>query len=215
MKYRCKVCGYVYDEDVEKVPFSSLPDSWKCPLCGADKSLFELEGQPQPVKQPVKVEKKLKKSASVDDDVKMNSAELSVLLSNLARGCEKQYKTREMELFMKLSQYFQDKTQPIDNAKVEAIAAALLKESGELFPQARQAATEVKDRGALRAITWGEKVTTILNSLVNRYLKEGNNLVKGKHIYVCTICGFIYIGDKVPDLCPVCKVQSFKFEEVI
>ena len=40
MKYKCKICGYIYDDDKEKVPFDQLPDTWKCPLCGARKSDF-------------------------------------------------------------------------------------------------------------------------------------------------------------------------------
>jgi len=50
-KYVCSVCGYVYDPangDPENgvVPgtkFEDLPDSWVCPICGADKSKFEKE----------------------------------------------------------------------------------------------------------------------------------------------------------------------------
>ena len=30
--------------------------------------------------------------------------------------------------------------------------------------------------------------------------------------FICTVCGYIYEGEKVPDLCPVCKVGSEKFE---
>ena len=39
-KYKCSVCGYVYDEDKEQVKFEDLPEDWKCPLCGVPKSLF-------------------------------------------------------------------------------------------------------------------------------------------------------------------------------
>ena len=39
-KYRCTICGYIYDDEKEKVKFEDLPDDWKCPLCGAPKSLF-------------------------------------------------------------------------------------------------------------------------------------------------------------------------------
>ena len=34
MKYKCTVCGYVYDEEKEGVKFADLPDYWTCPLCG-------------------------------------------------------------------------------------------------------------------------------------------------------------------------------------
>ncbi len=39
-KWVCTVCGYVYDGDV---PFEELPEDWVCPLCGVDKSFFELQ----------------------------------------------------------------------------------------------------------------------------------------------------------------------------
>ncbi len=38
--YKCVICGHIYDENTEKVKFSDLPDSWKCPTCGADKEDF-------------------------------------------------------------------------------------------------------------------------------------------------------------------------------
>ncbi|MBW1807551.1 MAG: rubredoxin [Deltaproteobacteria bacterium] len=51
-KYTCSVCGYVYDPakgDPDngvppKTDFKDLPENWVCPLCGADKSLFEKGG---------------------------------------------------------------------------------------------------------------------------------------------------------------------------
>ena len=41
MVYTCTMCGYEYDEKVEKVPFEELPDDWRCPVCKAPKSAFE------------------------------------------------------------------------------------------------------------------------------------------------------------------------------
>ena len=38
--YKCKVCGYIYDESKEKTLWKDLPDSWECPLCSSDKSYF-------------------------------------------------------------------------------------------------------------------------------------------------------------------------------
>lgn len=40
-KYRCKLCGFIYDDSKEKIKFEDLPDDWCCPLCGATKDLFE------------------------------------------------------------------------------------------------------------------------------------------------------------------------------
>ena len=48
-KYVCSICGYVYDEakgdpDNGIAPgtkWEDLPDDFVCPLCGADKDVFE------------------------------------------------------------------------------------------------------------------------------------------------------------------------------
>ena len=37
---------------------------------------------------------------------------------------------------------------------------------------------------------------------------------EGTGVYVCTICGFIYVGDELPAICPVCKVTNRKFEKI-
>jgi glutamate synthase domain-containing protein 2/DNA-directed RNA polymerase subunit RPC12/RpoP len=40
-KYKCSVCGYIYDEEKEKIRFDELPADWRCPSCGSPKSVFE------------------------------------------------------------------------------------------------------------------------------------------------------------------------------
>jgi flavin reductase (DIM6/NTAB) family NADH-FMN oxidoreductase RutF/rubredoxin len=50
-KYKCNVCGYVYDQEqgdpeagIEPgTPFSRLPADWVCPICGAGKQQFSKE----------------------------------------------------------------------------------------------------------------------------------------------------------------------------
>ena len=50
-KYRCTVCGYVYDPELGDpdgdikpgTPFEDIPDTWVCPVCGASKDQFEKE----------------------------------------------------------------------------------------------------------------------------------------------------------------------------
>ncbi len=52
-RYICSVCGYAYDEETEGTPWSELPTSWVCPLCGADRSLFLLEAAPAVAPAPI------------------------------------------------------------------------------------------------------------------------------------------------------------------
>jgi rubredoxin len=48
-KYRCIVCGYIYDPQIGDTengikpgtPFDALPDTWVCPECGVGKEDFE------------------------------------------------------------------------------------------------------------------------------------------------------------------------------
>ena len=48
-KYKCTVCGYLYDPDQGEpesgidpgIEFDDLPDDYICPVCGAGKEEFE------------------------------------------------------------------------------------------------------------------------------------------------------------------------------
>jgi rubredoxin len=48
-KYQCTICGYIYDPQKgdpygsipPETPFEKLPNNWKCPVCGTDKSKFK------------------------------------------------------------------------------------------------------------------------------------------------------------------------------
>ena len=48
-KWKCTVCGYIYDpekgdpeaEIPPRTSFEDLPDDWECPNCGAPKEDFE------------------------------------------------------------------------------------------------------------------------------------------------------------------------------
>ena len=177
MKYVCQICGYVYDDAKEKVPFAELPDDWKCPLCGAAKSDFKPE----------------------------------------ANGDEKKVVTAiepmEADLFKQLADYFTAVVPAVNDASIEKIAKELQTDADN-YAAVRATADANADRGAARVCVWGEKVTRMLSSLVNRYLNEGEAMLKDTNIWVCTTCGFVYIGDTPPELCPVCKVPNWKFEKI-
>ena len=40
MKYRCTICGYIYDEEAEGKRFEDLPEDYRCPRCKQPKSKF-------------------------------------------------------------------------------------------------------------------------------------------------------------------------------
>lgn len=206
MKYVCQICGYIYDDTKEKVPFEQLPADWKCPLCGAAKTDFKPETADEEKEKPVTVpiEAEL---------VNLSVGQLAALCSNLARGCEKQYKTEESKLFSELADYFTAAVPAVSDATVEKLAKNLI-EDAENYVGVRATADANGDRGAARICVWGEKVTRMLSSLVSRYLNEGEKMLEGTNIWVCTTCGFVYIGEQAPELCPVCKVPAWKFEKI-
>ena len=207
MKYVCQICGYVYDDAKEKVPFAELPDDWKCPLCGAAKSDFKPEANGDEKKVVTAIE-------PMEADLeKLSAGQLAALCSNLARGCEKQYKQEEADLFKQLADYFTAVVPAVNDASVEKLAKELQTDA-ENYAAVRATADANADRGAARVCVWGEKVTRMLSSLVNRYLNEGEAMLKDTNIWVCTTCGFVYIGDTPPELCPVCKVPNWKFEKI-
>lgn len=207
MKYVCQICGYVYDDAKEKVPFAELPDDWKCPLCGAAKSDFKPEANGDEKKVVTAIE-------PMEADLeKLSAGQLEALCSNLARGCEKQYKQEEAGLFRQLADYFTAVVPEVNDASVEKLAKELQTDADN-YAAVRATADANADRGAARVCVWGEKVTRMLSSLVNRYLNEGEAMLKDTNIWVCTTCGFVYIGDTPPELCPVCKVPDWKFEKI-
>lgn len=208
MKYVCQICGYIYDEDKEGVPFSELPEDWKCPWCQAPKSNFKVDA-PKEESAPVV-------TSTVTEPVelkKLSAGQLAAVCSNLARGCEKQYKAEESALFTQLADYFTAVTPAVNDATVDEVAKLLQSDLDE-YSGVRSVADSNSDRGAARVCVWGEKVTMMLSSLVGRYLNEGEAMLAGTDIWVCTVCGFVYIGETPPELCPVCKVPPYKFEKI-
>lgn len=217
-KYVCSVCGYIYDEakgipEVGIAPgtaWGDLPEDWICPLCGAAKSEFHKqdESAASEEKKPISV---IETAADMEE---MSPLEIGALCTNLARGCEKQYKPEEAALFHELAGYFKTASAPAKNPDFNKLIALIEKDLEEGFPNANAIASDANDRGALRALVWSEKVSRILKSLLIRYQKEGNAMLENAGVYVCTICGFVYIGETPPDICPVCKVPNWKFEKV-
>jgi len=204
-KYICKICGFVFDE-AEGIMWDALPEDWTCPLCGAAKDVFEVVAEAQ-VAAPVD------KTVVTSEVRGLSVAELGCVFSNLSKGCEKQYKEEASELFATLATYYKQRRPVADQGDLMALQGMFV-DDVKRFP-AMKAITESKaDRGALRSFVWSEKVTRMLQSLLGRYEKEGTDVLKDTKAFVCEICGFVYVGDEAPDVCPVCKVPKMKLMEV-
>ena len=213
-KWKCTVCGYIYDES-KGIPengipagtkFEDLPDDFTCPWCGAPKSVFEEIKEEKTEKTvPAHVEEE-------HDEKELSFMEISIICSNLARGCEKQYMPEESEKFTKLAEHFKNRAKKEENPDMSEILKLVNKDLESAYPIAYEASEN--DRGAKRALVWSEKVSRMLKSLLERYEKEGNKITENTGVYVCTICGFIFVGDKLPVVCPVCKVPNKKFVKI-
>lgn len=210
-KYVCTVCGFIYDEDIG-IPDSKimahtlwkdLDEDWVCPICKASKSAFK-ELKEESVKNINR--------ENVEKD--WTYLEMSILLSNLAKGCEKQYLSKEQDLFHQLSSYYQNLDKGLTAESISELKPLIEKDLNTNYPLAHQSVDVKKDRGAKRAIVWSEKSTNMLNSLLERYQQEKELFFKDTKVFVCEICGFVYIGDQPPEICPVCKVPRLKIHEV-
>ena len=210
-KYRCKICGHIYDETVEKVKFEDLPEDWKCPLCGAPKNLFEeiKESNEEIIEKEV-----LEGKNDVDEEDlrELTNYEISLICSNLARGCEKQYLEEEKNLFSELSKYYESKEQNLEGT-LSDIKNKVTEDVNNLN-NAMNVADKYQDRGAKRIITWATKTSNIMNVIIDNYQNKGIDYLKNTKIWVCDICGFVFVGDVPPQVCPICKVPNFKILEV-
>lgn len=216
-KFKCSICGFTYDE-VAGLPekgiapgtkWEDIPQDFVCPWCGAPKTVFQELKENSIVAAPVTLE---------DEDFEtlreLSAGELSALCSNLAKGCEKQHLPEEMDLFYKLADYYKSKVASQIGKSLDDVTRFLNADLSESYPKANAIAAERVDRGALRALVWSEKVSRMINFLLDRYAKEGDAMLENTKIYVCDICGFVYVGNNLPEICPVCKVPNFKIPQI-
>lgn len=219
-EYVCTICGYVYSEAggspesgiAPGTKWEALEEDWACPICGAAKSDFEEQAtKPKATKKMPAYDTAILEEEH--DLRKLSPEEMSALFSNLAKACEKQYLENKAESFFELANYYASISKTPSETQLSDISALLEKNLMD-YTKATELATAAMDRGALRALVWGEKATKAVSSILARYEKQKGALIKDTNIYVCDICGFIYVGDEPPQICPVCKVPSLKIKKI-
>lgn len=228
--YICSICGYVYDESAGNpeagvtpgTKWEDVPEDWSCPLCGSSKDAFQEQVEKKTVPVPRTSEES--KTVPVPDVSVVNEnmpqipdlsfGELSALCSNLSKASTKQYKTEEADLFDQLAVYYESKVSPAEENNLTGLLALVKQDLSSAYSTAKQVVGNHADRGALRALVWGEKVTRIVNSLIKRYDSQQDALLENENVYVCDVCGFVFIGDEPPDICPVCKAPKSKLIQI-
>lgn len=200
-KYECTICGYIYDDAKESVKFEDLPDDWTCPICGAPKAVF------REIKEELEEIENIENLDEEEDIRELTNTEVSYICSNLAKACEKQYLKEEQDLFNELAKHYSNKE---NKAGTINDIQNKIEEDIKEFEKALQ----TEDRGAKRVLTWASKATNMMNVILKNYKEKGLDYLKDTKIWVCDICGFIYVGDTPPKVCPICKVPSFKILEV-
>ena len=160
-QYVCSVCSYTYDES-KGIPeagiapgtrWEDLPDDWKCPWCGAGKKSF--------------IEKKSSVEPSVPQtpekphvEKELSPMEMSIICSNLARGCEKQYFVQQSEAFRRLAEFFRGKAEPVKQPSMDKLLQVVNRDLSVGYPYGYSVSSA--DRGALRCQVWSEKVTRMI-----------------------------------------------------
>jgi rubrerythrin len=144
---------------------------------------------------------------------------LSFAFSNYERAALRQQRPRLAKLLSALSQSL--RIQAVNAVEQETRDEWLGTLQGQIKAQlagdyatSTVCATDLGERGALRALLWGKKVSLIQNALVGRFVKHGEAIMDGAKIHVCEACGFLIIKEGVPDLCPICKAPSERFVSV-
>lgn len=78
-KYKCQLCGHIYDEEIEGVKFEDLPDDWQCPMCFAPKNMFKLiEEEKKEETRPSenKIENYLKEYTRSTDEIELRMEDI-------------------------------------------------------------------------------------------------------------------------------------------
>jgi rubrerythrin len=145
---------------------------------------------------------------------------LSLAFSSLAQSATRQQRPNMARLLSALAQSFQ--VQALNAARegaptkdaASALEAAHAQINTQLdgYAPATEQATQLRERGVLRALLWGYKVTMIQNSLLTRLRRQGAAVFREKQsIHVCEACGFVIVKEGAPDICPICKAPRQRF----
>ena len=149
---------------------------------------------------------------------------LSLAFGSLGEAAGRQQRPNQAKLLSALSLSFQIQAMNEDKQESQAtdrdewlgaVQAQTQEQLTQAYKPGMETATDLGERGVLRALLWGQKVSMIQNALLGRFLRQGEKLLEGdQQMYVCEACGFAILKEGAPDICPICKAPSHRFTTV-
>ena len=80
-------------------------------------------------------------------DRELSAIEMSIICSNLAQGCEKQYLFEQSRLFSELASFFKTKAVPVNDGSSSKMLDLIDKDIEVYYPYAKKMSIEKADRG--------------------------------------------------------------------
>ena len=209
-KWKCKVCGYVYEGE-------ELPEDFKCPVCKQPASAFEKVEEKKDggnLYAGTKTEKNLLEAFAGESQARNKYTFFATIAQR--EGYEEL-----AEIFLKTARNEQEHARiwyealgHIGNS-AENLLSAAEGENYEWTDMYARMAREADEEGFHDIAETFRKVGEIEKRHEERYRRLLND-VKMKSVFEkssvtvweCRVCGHIVVGTKAPEVCPVCKYSQ-------
>ena len=224
MSYRCKVCGYVYEGD-------ELPEGYLCPLCHKDATYFEkIEAAPAAKQTAPQCAGGKKSLAGTKTEANLKAAfagesQARNKYTYFAEVAKREGYEQLAEIFLKTARNEQEHARLWFEAlggigdTAQNLKAAAEGENYEWTDMYKTFAEEAEAEGFPELAARFRAVGDIERAHEERYLKllknvEMNKVFEkaGQYMWECRVCGHLVVGNKAPEVCPVCGYSKAYFE---
>ena len=209
-KWKCKVCGYVYEGE-------ELPEDFTCPVCRQPASAFEKVEEKKDggnLYAGTKTEKNLLEAFAGESQARNK-------YTFFAKVAEREGYEELAEIFLKTARNEQEHARiwfealGHINSSAENLLAAAEGENYEWTDMYARMAREADEEGFHEIAETFRKVGEIEKRHEERYRRLLSD-VKMKSVFEkssvtvweCRVCGHIVVGTKAPEVCPVCKYSQ-------
>ncbi|NLO84389.1 MAG: 4Fe-4S binding protein [Clostridiales bacterium] len=213
-KWRCSVCGYVHE--------GPMTDDFICPRCKQPASVFvKVENKPEPAANPYAGTK----TAQNLQDAFAGESQARNKYTYFAQVASREGYDQLSELFLKTARNEQEHARiwfeelgHIGKTAQNLLAAAE-GENYEWTDMYVRFAKDAEDEGFPELAERFRKVGSVERAHEERYRALLKNVEmqqvfeKGEAaMWECRICGHLVMGNKAPDVCPICHYSQSFFE---